>query len=248
MRETVDFYVSYQMIVIILTKALNELYRKWCVSKVFWCFQEVEKGCIGNEWVKMKQILDFNVPGNLQLILSTYGNFSGLYFPVFSLDKGKYGTEKLCIWKLFTQPIWTCFGYIIRKIKISTTSAAIMQSRKLTSFCRITKLICAEISLTFFFYQHPCWNKDANVTPHPANRNHVTELSGASHVISEKRQYAKQPRVEAKNSVTNCEIYFSQFDALIFDFLFLRDPSFHMLEQHLLSSHYLKNYYVQTSN
>ena len=47
MRETVDFYVSYQMIVIILTKALKELDRKWCVSKVFWYFQGQRKGALG---------------------------------------------------------------------------------------------------------------------------------------------------------------------------------------------------------
>ena len=29
--------------------------------------------------------------------------FSGPYFPVFGLNMGKYGPEKLCIWAIFTQ-------------------------------------------------------------------------------------------------------------------------------------------------
>ena len=32
-----------------------------------------------------------------------YGVFSGPYFPVFGLNTGKYGPEKLRIWTLFTQ-------------------------------------------------------------------------------------------------------------------------------------------------
>ena len=35
--------------------------------------------------------------------VSKYGVFSGLYFPVFSPNTGKYGPKKLRIWTLFTQ-------------------------------------------------------------------------------------------------------------------------------------------------
>ena len=36
-----------------------------------------------------------------------YGVFSGPYFPVFGLNTGKYGPEKLRIWTLFTQSEFT---------------------------------------------------------------------------------------------------------------------------------------------
>ena len=35
--------------------------------------------------------------------VSKYGVISGLYFPVFSRNTGKYGPEILRIWTLFTQ-------------------------------------------------------------------------------------------------------------------------------------------------
>ena len=35
--------------------------------------------------------------------MSKYGDFSRLYYPVFGLNTGKYGPEKLCIWTTFTQ-------------------------------------------------------------------------------------------------------------------------------------------------
>ena len=38
--------------------------------------------------------------------MSKYGVFSGLYFPVFELNTGKYRPQKLCIWTLLTQR-WT---------------------------------------------------------------------------------------------------------------------------------------------
>ena len=37
---------------------------------------------------------------------SKYGIFSGLYFPVFELNTGKYGPGKLRIWTFFVQWIW----------------------------------------------------------------------------------------------------------------------------------------------
>ena len=39
--------------------------------KVFWCFQEVEKGCIGNKWVKMAQNI-FSVRCNFRLGIGKY--------------------------------------------------------------------------------------------------------------------------------------------------------------------------------
>ena len=48
----------------------------------------------------MARVVDID---NTARKVSKYGAFSGPYFPVFGLDTGKYGPEKLGIWTLFTQ-------------------------------------------------------------------------------------------------------------------------------------------------
>ena len=37
--------------------------------KVFWCFQRVEKGCIGNEWVKFKNLINLKLNFLIYFIL-----------------------------------------------------------------------------------------------------------------------------------------------------------------------------------
>ena len=38
-------------------------------GKVFWCFQEVEKGCIGNEWIKQRLVLGLDLIGAKKVVL-----------------------------------------------------------------------------------------------------------------------------------------------------------------------------------
>ena len=42
--------------------------------KIFWCFQGVEKGCFGNEWVKMDKLIFFKtqIHNFLQIPIDNY--------------------------------------------------------------------------------------------------------------------------------------------------------------------------------
>ena len=55
--------------------------------KVFWCFQEVEKGCIGNKWVKLNIFREILHPRKTTAwkVLGL-GDFSGPYFPIYVLN------------------------------------------------------------------------------------------------------------------------------------------------------------------
>ena len=54
-------------------------------SKVFWCFQWVEKGCTGNEWVKTKALkfLSTDILVSLLIPFSNYKNRYMLYLQCY---------------------------------------------------------------------------------------------------------------------------------------------------------------------
>ena len=72
-------------------------------STVFWCFQGVEKGCIGNEWVNMKVVIEIVIFQTLiyfswiitfQCVKTVcIRSFSGPYFPAFWLNTEWYGVS-----------------------------------------------------------------------------------------------------------------------------------------------------------
>ena len=69
----------------------------------------------------------------------------------------------------------------------------------------------------------PLWRNQPNLFTfsYQTNGNHAMELSTVGHVISERHKYfqfhwnCKQPRVEARNSMSNCQIYFTLFSETI---------------------------------
>ena len=63
----------------------------------FWCFQGLEKGCIGNKWVKAMIIgkkefkcMEKKYQTCTAWKVSKYGVFSGPYFPAFGLNTEGY--------------------------------------------------------------------------------------------------------------------------------------------------------------
>ena len=59
--------------------------------KVFWCLQRVEKGCIGNEWVKKRNLA--TIPNNSKDSMSTIH----LFLANVSVLYPQKTTESLCL-------------------------------------------------------------------------------------------------------------------------------------------------------
>ena len=92
---------------------------------VFWCFQGMAKGCIGNELVRRDEFITLWILNRQKFFeccnsdaawkVSKYGVFSGPHFPVFRLNTEIYGNVQSEYRKMCTRKSSVC-GHFSRNV------------------------------------------------------------------------------------------------------------------------------------